>query len=165
MQYRSTLPEKATKEQGIAMLHDLDFFLHCNPHLSKFETLKPDEPPAIPDAIKVQQVPGSETKSYSVTDLIHTLPAGLWDSNVVSTYEITKTTNGLFVRIKSPMSIVMDTVWEIKAGKDGALEIFEEIEITCSRLLVGVVKSQCDGGWGEIHAKMLGRLKEEVQRG
>lgn len=147
------------------MLHDHEFFLQCDPHLSKFEKLKPDEPPAIPDAIKAQVTPGSETKSYSVTDIVHTIPAGIWDSNVVSTYEITNTTSGLFVRIKSPLSIVMDTTWEIKAGEDGALGIYEGIEITCSRLLLGIVKSQCEGGWDQIHAKLNGRIEEEVRRG
>ena len=147
------------------MLHDHDFFLRCDPHLSKCEKLKPDEPPAIPDEVKAQLAPGSETQSYSITDIIHTIPAGIWDSNVVSTYEITNITNGLFVRIKSPLSVVMDSIWEIRAGEDGALGIYEDIEITCSRLLVGIVKSQCEGGCAHIHAKMFGRVEELVQSG
>lgn len=156
--HSSKLPPKASRSQAIAMLHDHTFFLNCDPHLSESKPLNPITPAEIPDTVK----PARPTKSYSVTDIVHTIPAGLWDSKVVSTYEITDTADGLFVRIKSPLSIVMDTVWEIREVEGGGLELFENIEIRCSRLLVGVVKSQCEGGWELIHAKMLGRLEEEI---
>ncbi|KAK3329768.1 hypothetical protein B0H66DRAFT_586234 [Apodospora peruviana] len=159
VKHSSKLPAKATREQGVAMLNDHEFFLHCDPHLSKFEALTSEETPAVPDKIKEQA--RGETKCYRVTDIVHAIPAGLWDTNVVSTYEFTNITNGVFARIKSPLSIVMDTIWEIQAGEDGALELVEDVEINCSRLLLGVVKSQCEGGWEKIHAKMLGRLEEE----
>lgn len=103
-----------------------------------------------------------ETRSYKVTDVIHTLPAGLWDSNVVSTYEFAKLDTGLFVRIKSPLSMVMETVWEIKEGADGGLEIVENVEISCSRLLIGIAKGQCENAWQGIHGKMVKRLEERV---
>ena len=140
------------------MLRDYDFFLQCDPHMSKFEVLKTDSPPPVPDTVEAL----SETKSYQVTDVVHTLPAGLWDSNVVSTYEFTDISKGVFVRIRSPLGVVMDTVWEIKENDKGRLELVEDIFINCSKLLVGVVKSQCEGGWQKIHEKMIGRLKEEA---
>jgi hypothetical protein len=100
---------------------------------------------------------------YRVTDLVQTLPAGLWDSKVVSTYEMADTPAGVFVRIRSPMSIVMDTSWTIVAiegDADGTLELVEEIVIYCSRLLVGTVKGLCEGGWQQIHSNMMKRLAE-----
>ena len=100
-----------------------------------------------------------------MTDLVHTLPAGLWDSNVVSTYEITNIANGLFVRILSPMSVAMDTIWTIKAGEEeGSLELVEDVSINCSRLLVGTVKGLCESGWAKIHAKMIERLEAELTK-
>ncbi|KAM7192305.1 hypothetical protein V8F33_008443 [Rhypophila sp. PSN 637] len=164
--HSSRLPPKATRDQAIAMLHDHTFFLQCDPHLSTFDVLTPSSPPEVPSTVQ----PANPTKCYTVTDIVHTIPAGLWDSKVVSTYEVTDTRAGLFVRIKSPLSIVMDTVWEIQevegsADEAGVLELVEDIEIRCSRLLVGVVKSQCEGGWEKIHAKMLGRLEDEVKAG
>ena len=99
-----------------------------------------------------------ETKCYQVTDLVHTLPAGLWDSNVTSTYEMTNITDGVFVRIKSPMSVTMDTTWQIQ-GDEGALELTEDVEMNCSKLLIGTVKGLCESGWSKIHAKMLARLE------
>ncbi len=80
---------------------------------------------------------------------------------MVSTYEFTDTEDGVFVRIRSPLSVVLDTIWTIK-GEDGDLEMVEDANISCSRLLVGVVKSQCENGWAKIHAKMIGRLKDEA---
>ena len=126
--------------------------------MTKFEKV-PDKKPTgpIPESIKPT---GSGEDIYSVTDLVHAVPAGLWDSNVVSVYEFTDTEDGVFVRIRSPLSVVLDTIWSI-TGEDGSLEMVEEATITCSRLLVPFVKSQCEGGWEKIHAKMITRLKDE----
>lgn len=159
MVHSSKLPEATTTQQAIAMLQDHEFFLQCDPHMSKFQLVETDTPPAIPEKVK----PLGETKSYQVTDVVHTLPAGLWDSNVVSTYEFTDISDGLFVRIRSPLSVVMDTVWEIK-GEAGQLELVEDVFINCSRLLVGVVKGQCESGWQKIHEKMIDRLREGLPK-
>ena len=141
------------------MLQDYEFFLHCDPHMAKYELVAADVEANIPDTLKAL----GGTTSYKVTDVVNTLPAGLWDSNVISHYEFTNIENGVFVRIKSPLSIVMDTIWEIKTGDDDKLELVEDVSMYCSRLLVGVVKSQCENGWQKIHAKMLGRLKDIVE--
>lgn len=107
---------------------------------------------------------------YHVTDIVHAIPAGIWDTKVESTYEFTDIQDGLFVRIRSPLSVVMDTVWEVRevpaqAGEVAGLELVENLTIQCSRLLVGIVKGQCENGWGKIHAKMIARLEEEIQKG
>ncbi|KAK0733966.1 hypothetical protein B0T26DRAFT_745940 [Lasiosphaeria miniovina] len=159
--HRSKVPAKATREQSIAMLHDHNFYLHCNPHMSKIETLTTAVPePAVPDGLKSQVV--KETAVYQVTDIFQALPNGLWDSNVVSTYEFTNIANGVFARIKSPLSVALDSLWEIK-GEAGELEIVETCTITCPRLLVGFVKTECEGNWPNIHGKMIERLEREVQ--
>ncbi|OAA53969.1 hypothetical protein SPI_09176 [Niveomyces insectorum RCEF 264] len=103
--------------------------------------------------------------TYRVTDVVHTLPAGLWDARVVSTYEMTDVPGtGVFVRIRSPLSVVMDTTWMIVLSKEdegtAQLVLVEEIIIYCSRLLMPTVKILCEGGWRQIHAKMIARLEE-----
>jgi len=160
VQHSSDLPEKATKEQSIkVMLQDHEFFLQCDPHQVKFQEIKPESAPTLPEDVKAT----GETKCYQVTDLVHTLPAGLWDSNVVSTYEMTDVADGVFVRIKSPMSVVMDTMWTVQ-GEPGSLKLVEDVSINCSKLLVGTVKGLCEAGWGKIHAKMLEKLATEVAK-
>ncbi|KAH8891901.1 hypothetical protein GQ53DRAFT_686599 [Thozetella sp. PMI_491] len=158
MVHSSKLPETTTRKQAVAMLQDHEFFLHCDPHMSKFEKLA-DMKPTTPVPETVKGTGGEEC--YTVTDVVQALPAGLWDSNVVSTYEFTDTEDGIFVRIRSPLKVVLDTIWTIQ-GEDGQLEMVEDANIECSRVLVSVVKSQCEGGWAQIHGKMIDRLKSEV---
>ncbi|KAK4105905.1 hypothetical protein N658DRAFT_417058 [Parathielavia hyrcaniae] len=107
------------------------------------------------------------TTCYRVTDVVHAVPAGIWDTNVVSTYEFTDIRDGVFVRIRSPLSIVMDTFWEVREvdgdGDGEGLELVEDMTISCSRLLMGLVRGQCENGWGKIHAKMIARLEAELK--
>ncbi|KAK0632427.1 hypothetical protein B0T14DRAFT_32824 [Immersiella caudata] len=160
----SSLPEKTTRDQALTMLSDRKFVLECGPAIDKWEPTTPSSPPEVPEAYRAQARGPLKTECFTVTDIVHAMPAGLWDTNVVSTYEITNITDGLFVRIKSPMGIVMDTTWEVKDRDGGAgLELVEHIEIRCSRLLIGLVKGECEEGWSKIHAKMIARLKEEIE--
>ncbi|GAB1310809.1 Activator of Hsp90 ATPase N-terminal domain-containing protein [Madurella fahalii] len=187
MVHSSRLPKGTTRSQALAMLSDYEFFLSCDPHLDKFEPIANPEtelspPPTLPDSVKSQLRPPSPSQSsppetasdsaptpvcYRVTDIVHAIPAGIWDTNVVSTYEFTGIRDGLFVRIRSPLSVVMDTFWEVRevGGEEGdqGLELVEDLTIRCSRLLVGIVKGQCEDGWERIHAKMIARLEGEVK--
>lgn len=156
------------------MLHDHAFYLECDPHLVKSSELDATKAASLKKTSKrpkgIEAV--SETKYYEVHDLVHNLPGGMWDSNVVSSYEMTNTPEGVFVRIRSPMSVVMDTYWTIRempAGEvaengdktPGGLAIVEEITISAPRLVVGIVKGLCEGGWKQIHDKMLARFEPE----
>lgn len=163
------------------MLQNHQAFIQCGPHSVDCEVVgdeeakklaatalashaKKDHP--LPDDVRaVLESPTKEKDGlkfgvYRVTDVVQTLPAGLWDSKVVSTYEMTDTPGGVYVRIRSPMSIVMDTTWTIVDGADGKLELVEEIVIYCSRLLINTVKGLCEGGWQQIHTNMMKRLAE-----
>lgn len=139
--HTSKLPDGATQKQGIAMLQDKEFFLRCNPHMDKFEARGQVSEPELPESIK----PLGPTTLYNVTDIVETLPKGLWSSNVESTYEFTDIELGTFCALKSPMNVVMHTFWSIEE-KDGGLELVEACEIKCSRLLIGIVKSLNEGG-------------------
>ena len=130
----------------------------------------PSPAPELPSDREVSDLQQDrEPTCYSVTDRVHTLPAGLWDSDVVSTYEFLNTVSGVFVRIRSPLNVVMETEWIVRRKSSGEedgeesqeWELVEDVMIKCSRFLVGVVKSTCESGWEGIHAKMMDRLKEE----
>ncbi|KAK4128946.1 hypothetical protein N657DRAFT_652499 [Parathielavia appendiculata] len=164
------------------MLSDHEFFLACDPHLHKYDLIPAADlatainpPPSISDQVntsgrgqgeeegKVDEEQAVMPTCYRVTDIVHAVPAGIWDSNVVSTYEFTDIRDGVFVRIRSPLSIVMDTFWDVRevdgdgnAGGKG-LELVEVMTISCSRLVMGPVRGQCENGWGKIHAKMIAR--------
>lgn len=139
--HASKLPDGATQKQGIAMLQDHEFFLACNPHMQKFEALGEVAEPVLPEGIK----PLGPTTLYKVTDIVETLPKGLWGSSVESSYEFTDTELGTFCGLKSPLNVNMHTFWSIEE-KDGGLELVEACEIKCSKLLIGIVKSLNEGG-------------------
>ncbi|KAF4431797.1 hypothetical protein FACUT_8557 [Fusarium acutatum] len=159
IQHTSPISSTSAAPKAIEMLHDHVFFLHCNPYMSKFEAMPtPDPTPSVPDTLEVEPIAAPDC--YSVTDRIHTLPAGLWDSDVISSYEFFDLESGVFVRTRGPMGLVLETVWKIEESEGGNLEIVEQVSITCSRLVMGMIKSSCEAGWKGVHGKMLERIEE-----
>lgn len=144
------------------MLQGHVFFIQFNPHMIKYEVVDtPTDPePQLPTDRGLTGV--AAPKCYQVTDKVHALPAGLWDSDVVSTYEFINLEKGVFVRIRSPLNTIMETVWTIeeREGADG-YDLIENVVIKCSRLLIGVIKNTCEGSWKSIHEKMVEEIRKE----
>ncbi|KAJ4023533.1 hypothetical protein NW752_003998 [Fusarium irregulare] len=158
IQHVSLVPKGTPASKAIEMLHDHVFFIQCDPYMTKYEALPTPEPaPSIPDTLELKPV--AQPDCYSVTDRVHTLPAGLWDSDVVSTYEFIDLERGVFVRTRGPVGLVLETVWDIEEAADGGLKIIENVTISCSRLMLGMIKSSCEAGWKGVHGKMLERLE------
>ncbi|RFU77720.1 hypothetical protein TARUN_4499 [Trichoderma arundinaceum] len=101
-----------------------------------------------------------EPAYYAVTDKVHTLPAGLWDSNVVSTNEFVNLEKGVFVRLYSPLNVVMETVWTLRENEKGGVDLIEDVLIKASRLLVGTVKNMCNTNWKTFHGRIVDVMKE-----
>lgn len=118
-----------------------------------------DPAPTVPKDRTPEVIPIEAPKCYTVTDKVHALPAGLWDKDVVSTYEFFDLENGVFVRIRSPLNVVLETVWSVRET-EGGCELVEDVVIKCSRFLVGFVKGPCEANWKGIHAKMVDKLNE-----
>ncbi|KAK4162557.1 hypothetical protein QBC43DRAFT_321661 [Cladorrhinum sp. PSN259] len=165
----SVLPPGATITLAHRMLSDHEFIIRCDPVLDKYESLPPVSPPDIPDEMKSRvriDINSLPAIAYKVTDIVHAIPAGIWDTNVVSTFEFTDIDTGLFVRVRSPMGIVIDTIWEVRKveeGQEEQLELVENVTVRCSRFLVGMVKNQCESGWKQMHGKLIERLKGDVE--
>lgn len=115
-------------------------------------------------------------KLYEVVDHV---PNPAWSSSVVSNEEFVDFKDGLWVRIRSPLSVVMETRWTIRErksagdngegegegeGEEGGLELVEDVTISCSKLLLGIVKGQVDNNWREIHRKIAARLVEDAKK-
>ncbi|POR30876.1 Uncharacterized protein TPAR_08941 [Tolypocladium paradoxum] len=163
LQHATSIPAGIAPERGVELLQGHEFFIQCDPHMIKYEAIDtPSDPePTLPDDRGVKAV--AAPKCYQVTDKVHALPAGLWDSDVVSTYEFINIERGVFVRIRSPLNTTMETVWEIRESDDGGSELVEDVVIKCSRLLVGIVKNTCETGWKGIHGKMVGKLEQSPE--
>ncbi|KAJ3492805.1 hypothetical protein NLG97_g5138 [Lecanicillium saksenae] len=156
----TAVPEGIPASKLVEGLQNHVNYMNHNPHMAKYESIPtPTDPvPAIPESRGATAT--SEPDCYRVTDKVHTLPAGLWDSDVVSTYEFLNVENGVFVRIRSPMNILMESLWLVKETEDGKAEVVEEQMIAASRLLIGTVKSVSEAGWKDIHASMLKKAQE-----
>lgn len=144
MLVKCKLPAGVTKEQGVAMLHDTEFFINCDPCLERYELIEKEmADPALPDRIKAL----GPTSVYKIIDVVENIPKGIWGSSVESKYEFTNVERGLFCRLRSPLSVVLEALWEIRDAEDGdGLELVEEADITASKMLVGIVKGQSESG-------------------
>ncbi|KAF2096785.1 hypothetical protein NA57DRAFT_78378 [Rhizodiscina lignyota] len=155
--HRTPLPTSITREQAIALLRDHDFLIHLDPELSHYTVA---EAPA--DA-------NPATKYYQVTDIMHTLPKGLWDSTVSFNSEMTDVENGCDWIIRAPLGIYQRSKWLIEDAleTDGEGEhklcLVEDTSITCTRLLVGVVKGKCEANWKGTHERFVDRLMAKDQ--
>ncbi|KAL2270231.1 hypothetical protein VTJ83DRAFT_2415 [Remersonia thermophila] len=190
--YATRLPRGTTHASALAMLADHEFFLACGPHMAKYERItasddnaaKQSRPagPEIPDFVKEKLRGGSsgnaqlpEPHRYRVTDNVNAGLASMFGTHVVSEYEFVHLPDGggLYVRVRSPMGIVMDSLWEVREADQGQddepdsgsgsapdLDLVQNGAITASRFLVGVVKGQCDDGSMEIHRRLVKRLEE-----
>jgi hypothetical protein len=112
-----------------------------------------------------------ETKRYNITDVMHTLPRGLWDTDVSFSAEITDIENGVEWIVRAPLGLVQKSLWTVEAAserdrgeEDEAVEgrwvLVEDVEIRCSRLLIGTVKGKCEENWRGVHERWVGKLNE-----
>lgn len=158
------LPAGTTFEAALDNLQNHDLLIRLDPELAHYESLPSEES-------------APNTKRYKVTDHMHTLPKGLWDTTVTFESQITNTEDGVEWVIKAPLGLVQRTTWKLvrredvgkgkeKASEDDASEeqksewsLVEDVEIKASRLLVGTVKGKCEENWRGIHGKFVGHLK------
>jgi hypothetical protein len=106
-----------------------------------------------------------DTMYYKITDTMHTLPKGLWDTTVCYNAAITNIENGVKWLIHAPLGIVQRSSWTVEpvteaddAG-DSTLCLVEVIDISCSRLLIGTVRSKHEEHWKTIHVKWVEYLE------
>ncbi|KAI1852306.1 hypothetical protein JX266_002484 [Neoarthrinium moseri] len=162
------IPGPVKKAAAVALLQDHDFFLHCDPHLTGYKALPPPTEPYESFKVPADIVPlgaasgdGHKVKLYEVTDHV---PNPVWDSNVLSTEEFVDFADGVWVRIRSPMGVVMETTWIVREG-EGQLELVEDVHISCNRMLMGIVKGSVEGNWRKIHEKIVARMVEDAKKG
>ncbi|KAI8957784.1 hypothetical protein F5Y11DRAFT_338273 [Daldinia sp. FL1419] len=176
----SSGPNRITKAAAVELLHDHAFFLKIEPHYVSHRPLPPTESSADAAAAKAAyQLPRDleplgdpAVKLYEVVDHV---PNPVWSSSVVSNEEFVDFKDGLWVRIRSPLAVVMETRWTIRerkgegegegeGGEKAGLELVEDVTISCSKLLLSIVKGQVDNNWREIHRKIAERLVDDAKK-
>ncbi|OHE98968.1 hypothetical protein CORC01_05658 [Colletotrichum orchidophilum] len=151
--HTSPVPAGLSREDAVALIHDAEHQIKCDPNMIDYTKRSPEIPPTVPKDIE----PIAATQCFSVTDSVPTmLPKAIWDRDAVSDYDFTFTKDGSFVRTSCPLSVLLETRWRVKDAESGdGLELEEVVEIRCSRLLAGVIKSQCEMKWKDFHRKIL----------
>ncbi|KAI1499181.1 hypothetical protein F5X99DRAFT_294120 [Biscogniauxia marginata] len=176
--HATPIPAPVRKGAAVARLQDHEFFLHCDPHYTSHRTLPQESPQQDGDkdkdkdktdpvaaARETYQLPADLTPTGGVTvyEVVDHVPNPVWSSTVVSREEFVDFADGLWVRLRSPMGVVMETVWTVRErGGDDGLELVEDVKISCSRLLLGIVKGQVEGNWTSIHKKIVDRMVEDA---
>ncbi|KAK8140058.1 hypothetical protein PG984_000124 [Apiospora sp. TS-2023a] len=168
---KTALPPGVTKSAAIAALQDHDKFLHADPHLTTYKRLDVEEPanPAVLadyDAYKVPKAitPVSGAREVKVYEVHDHVPNPVWSSDVTSVEEFVDCAEGVWVRVRSPLGIVLETTWFICEKKDGnrsTLELVQTLVCTCNRLLAALCKSQVDKGWHAVHDKLIQGMVED----
>jgi len=152
LSHRTALPSSATYEGAIALLRDHEALFRLDP---EFRSCTVDPPPASPSP---------NTKYYTVTDHMEALPKGLWDTTVKFTAAITDIPSGIEWRIRAPLGIEQTTFWTIEPnnpaiGEDSkCFYLVEEVEIYCSRFLVGIMRNKIEAGYKSIHIRFGEKL-------
>ncbi|KAI0452747.1 hypothetical protein F5B21DRAFT_323069 [Xylaria acuta] len=195
----SPIPSSVRKEDAVALLHDHEFFLLCDPHHSSHKTLpqppETEKEPASVDAARkyfklpetLEPVIGPAGPVVKVYEVVDDLPNPVWSSHVISREEFVDHDEGMWVRIRSPMGVVMETRWSVRETKKkkeeereeeereeeendgnesgGELELVEDVLINCSRLVMGIVKGQVENNWRGIHKKIIDKLVTDAEAG
>ncbi|KAF2267135.1 hypothetical protein CC78DRAFT_530941 [Lojkania enalia] len=162
LRHVTALPPGISFDSAITFLQNHDLLIKLDPELAYYETLPSNE--SMPN-----------TKRYKVTDHMHALPKGLWDTTVTFESHITNIEDGVEWIIKAPLGLVQRTFWrlvkreELEKRKEKPTErenheksewcLVEEVEIKASRLLVGTVKGKCEENWRGVHGRFVGHLK------
>ncbi|KAI1634461.1 hypothetical protein F4809DRAFT_643491 [Biscogniauxia mediterranea] len=186
--HTTPIPAPVRKTAAVARLHDHEFFLRCDPHYTSHTALPSPPPP--PDAsspaeqqqqllpadleeLAVVVVDGEKgekgrvrVRAYEVVDHV---PNPVWSSDVVSREELADLKTGLWVRLRSVLGVVMETRWLVE-GEEGVegegergLRLVQVVTLSCSRVLMPLVRAQVEGGWKGIHEKIVRRMVEDAK--
>jgi hypothetical protein len=174
LHHRSPLPAGTTLAQAQRVFRNHDALLRLDPDLQTYEETGPTVGEARPN-----------TKYYSVTDAMHALPAGLWDTTVRFSAEITDRDDGVEWVVRAPMGLVQTSLWTVERDEappppppaaegegEGEREreredqgerwtLVEDVTIRCSRLLVGTVRGKCEENWRGTHERWAAQLAKE----
>ena len=158
------LPASTTFDHAVRSLHNHELLIRFDPEHDHYETL-PSEPNT------------PETKRYKVTDIMQTLPKGLWGSTVTFEAQMTNTENGVIWINKAPLGLLQNTTWrlmkvdvlvenDIKSanvaveGDKGEWALVEDVNIEANRLILGIATGKCEAGWRATHGKFAKSLQE-----
>ncbi|KAH6660372.1 hypothetical protein BKA67DRAFT_547809 [Truncatella angustata] len=152
------------KAAAVARLHDHDFFLNTDPHITGYSPVAAADPEPTYESYKIPSSVSEKAteKKVRIYDVQDHVPNPVYSSNITSREELVNCTEGLWVRIRSPMAVVMETTWFVRE-KGEEMELVEQCWVSCNRMLMGIVKSSIENNWRKIHEEIVNRIVEDAK--
>lgn len=158
--HRFSLPPTISFASIIAILRDHDWLIRLDPELDSYtlcDTSNSSTTYQTADKEEYEETKNPrKTKTYKVTDHMNGIPKSIYDAKVHVGIQITDVDEGVDFLVHAPMGVVQRGRWRVVVV-DEAWQLAIETEITCSRLLMGIVK-----GKAESNAPMMGRALVEL---
>ncbi|KAL9620297.1 MAG: hypothetical protein Q9160_005196 [Pyrenula sp. 1 TL-2023] len=152
LSHRFPLPPTGSfPSAAVAILHDHDWAIRLDPELDTY-TLATNN---------IEKGEMLRTKTYNVVDHMGGIPKSIHDAKVNMEIQITDVDEGVDFLIHAPMGVVQRAQWRVTddAEKPGEWQLVAETEITCSRLLMGIIKGKADAD-----APLMGQSLIEIMK-
>jgi hypothetical protein len=164
------VPSGISRDAAISQLHDHRAMIELNPLVIRHELTHPP-PTATPDEAELGTW-------YTITDLIHYLPAGLWKGETSYKACFYNLPVGIQTHVLAPAGVDIRSKWSIGGNepheprepdelgidkpRDG-LYIKEEVELRCNFLVGNFVKRTLKSAHHHVHQKVIemARKKDE----
>lgn len=148
--HESAFPSDLSLESALSVLHDHENLIKMDPHLVSYHPL-----PILASS--------PSTKCYKVFERCDNLPK-FFAADQNADVQYTDLPNGIHTWVKSSMGLTSDTHLTIETKSDGQMVMVEDAVLTCSRVWMPIVKSQCEANWREVHQKFVDIIREKHNR-
>ncbi|EHA51926.1 hypothetical protein MGG_05907 [Pyricularia oryzae 70-15] len=155
LSHKHAIPAGVDKATAIAKLHDHIYIIDCGPYVT---SRTPQPSPAWDSYDKPKGVTFASEK-VDVHEVRNKYENPIMGSDIKSTYYFIDTTEGVFIRVHSPMGTVIESIFTVKEKSDGSLELCHELQGRCNKALAGICKKDADKNYemlvGIIAQKMV----------
>lgn len=136
------LPPQTTFSRAVSLLRNHDWLLRLDPELHSYTTSP--------------TIPAPNVKVYNVIDNMEGIPKSIYDAKVHIEIQIADEEDGVEFLVHAPLGVVQRAKWKV-VGEEGKWKLVIETVITCSRILMGIVR-----GKGDVNGPMMGRSFVEL---
>ncbi|EHA46095.1 hypothetical protein MCOR27_006644 [Pyricularia oryzae] len=154
------------RDQALELVHDHDYFLHtADPQFVSYESetiTAKDGLTRLPADMHSDAT--GPTQCYAVTDNIPGPIAKLipGKSTAVNHYQLTNTTQGMFINFKGAMGLVSDRKMTIRDAGNGNIRIVQEVGLKCKKMMLGVLRGQYEQHWRRIHEEYAKKMGGDI---
>ncbi|TLS31510.1 hypothetical protein PpBr36_02725 [Pyricularia pennisetigena] len=155
--HRHAIPAGVDKTRAIEKLHDHVYVIDCGPYVVS-HTQQPSPSWGSYDKPKGAKFATEKVDVYEVKNKYENPIMG---SDIKSTYEFIDTADGIFIRVHSPMGVVMESFFTVQEKADGSLELVHELQGRCNKALAGIAKKDSDKNYDLLASIIVKNMVEK----